>query len=86
VGDAEASRERGRVAFVPVEELDHRLRLPKSPDALVDPGSVHRVEDENPAGDLDRVRRPFEESGLGPAEAALEVVAELEGQSPRNVW
>jgi hypothetical protein len=31
------------------------------------------------------MRRPFEEAGLGPAEAALELVAELEDQSPRNV-
>ena len=34
---------------------------------------------------LERMRGPLEETGLGPAEAALELVAELEAQPPRNV-
>jgi hypothetical protein len=32
------------------------------------------------------VRRALQEPGLGPAETAFELVAELEPQSPRNVW
>jgi hypothetical protein len=32
------------------------------------------------------MRRPREEARLGPAEAAVESVGELEAQPPRNVW
>ena len=83
--NAEPSRDGRRIPLVPVEKLDDRLGLAEGADPLVDPGHVDRVEDEHRSANLERMRRPLEEAGLGPAEAALELVAELEAQPPRNV-
>jgi hypothetical protein len=83
--NTEPSRDRRRIALVAVEELDDGLGLAEGADSLLDPRHVDRVEEENPSADLERVRRPREEVGLGPAEAALELVTALEDQSPRNV-
>src|SRR5215203_5880788 len=83
--NAEPSRDRRRVALVPVEELDDGLGLAECPDPLVDPRHVDRVEDEHRPADPQRMRGSREETGLGPAEAALEPVTELEAQPPMNV-
>src|SRR5215213_390730 len=83
--NAEPSRDRRRVALVPVEELDDGLGLAECPDTLVDPRHVDRVEDEHRPADPQRMRGSREETGLGPAEAALEPVTELEAQPPMNV-
>jgi hypothetical protein len=70
---------------VAVEELDDGCGLAEDADSLVDPRHVDGVEEENPSADLQCMRRPLEEAGLGPPEAALELVAALEDQPPRNV-
>ena len=84
--NAEPSRDGPRIPLVPVEKLDDRLGLAESADPLIDPGHVDGVEDEDRSANLDRMRRPLEETGLGPAEASLELVAELGAQPPMNVW
>ena len=83
--NTEPNRDRRTIALVAVEELDDGLGLTEGADSLLDPRHVDRVEKENTSADLQCMRRPLEEAGLGPAEAALELVAALEDQSPRNV-
>src|SRR6185437_15578997 len=86
VGSAKARGEGHGVALVSIQELDDGLGLAQRANPLVDPGDVDRVEDENRAACHDRVRGALQKTGLGPAETAVELVADLEAQSPRNVW
>src|SRR5215212_12191865 len=83
--NAEPRRDRRRIPLVSVEKLDDRPGLAEEANPLVDTGHVDRVEDEDRSANLERMRCPLEETGLGPAEAALELVAEREAQPPRNV-
>jgi len=85
VRHSEPCRNGDRVALVPVEKLDDRVRFTERADPLVDPRPVHRVEDEHRAADLERVRRAGEKARLGPAEPAFELVADLEAHPPMNV-
>ena len=85
VRHSEPCRDGDRVALVPVEKLDDRLRFAERADPLVDPRRVHRVEDEHRAADLERVRRAGEKARLCPAEPAFELVAGLDAQPPMNV-
>jgi hypothetical protein len=73
------------VALVPIEELHYGLRVPERADLLVEARCVDGIEKEDPPLDLERMRRALQEAGLRPAEAALELVAELERQPPMNV-
>ena len=85
VTDAKPSRDRLAVAVMAVEELEDRLGLAKLRDALVDSRRVHGVDHEDPSVHLERVRGALHETGLDPAEGALELVAGLEAQPPMNV-
>src|SRR5262245_43653767 len=84
--DAESLGHEPAVALVAVEELDDRLGPAERANPLVDPWRVERIEHEHGSVHLERVRHPLEVAGLDPTEAAVELVAELEGQPPRNVW
>jgi hypothetical protein len=53
--DAEARRERGAVAGVPVDELQHPGRLAERADALLDPVAVDRVDEPHAAVRAQRV-------------------------------
>src|SRR5262245_20996872 len=86
IRDAEPGRDCSRVAFVAVEKLHDSRRLAEHADPLVNPAGVERIEHEHGSVHLERVGRPLEVAGLAPTEAAVELVAELEGQPPRNVW
>src|SRR5919198_6722351 len=74
--DAESLGERGRVAPVPVEELDHAGRLAERADPLLDSRRVDRVEDPDPVLRTERVRATREPLVLEPAEAPVGLVAE----------
>jgi DNA polymerase (family 10) len=77
--DAEAARDRGAVALVTVEELDHASGLPELRDSLVDPGPVEDVSQPNGVPDSNRVRGSFEAIAFRrPADAVLELVDETE--------
>jgi len=86
VGNAEPLGDEAAVALVPVEELNDGLGPPERAEPLVEPWRVERIEDEHRAIHLEGMRCPREEARLGPAEAAVERVGELEAQPPRNVW
>src|ERR687888_2106737 len=74
--DAEPLGERGRVAPVPVEELDHAGRLAERADPLLDSRGVVRVKDPDTALRAERVRTACEPLLLDPTEAPIGLVAE----------
>jgi hypothetical protein len=86
VGNAEPLRDSAAIALVTIEELDDGFGPPERAEPLVQPWHVERIEDEHRAIHLEGMRRPRKEARLGPAEAAVERVRELEAQPPRNVW
>ena len=72
--NAEPRRERGAVAVVPVEELDHARRLAEPAHALREPVDVDRVDQPDAAVGLERVRRPPVALPEQPAEAERKLV------------
>ena len=65
---AEPRGQRGAVAVVPVDQLDHAGRLAERADALLDAVAVDRIGQPDAAVDGERVRRAAHRSRLGPAE------------------
>src|SRR5204863_1656573 len=76
VRHAKALRERGAVARVPVEELDHAGRVARGTHAFLHPLLVDRIHQPDAALGDQRVRRPPQELLPDPAEAEVGLVAE----------
>lgn len=76
VADAEPSCERGAVAVVAVEQLEHAGGRAGCADSLLDVVSIDRVDHPDATVHGESVRAAFHELVGNPAEAAVELVTE----------
>jgi hypothetical protein len=78
--DAQPARELCAVAVVTVEQLQDSGRLAGGPDSFFDTVTVNRIDEPDATVDDKRVRAAFHELVHDPAEAGVELVAELDFQ------
>lgn len=76
---AETIRERGAVALVPVEELDHPRGLAEPAHPLLDAVGVQGIEEPDAAAGDECVRTALHELVADPAKPELALVAEADG-------
>jgi hypothetical protein len=72
--NAEPGSQRGGVAVVPIEQLDHAGRFSGGADLLVEALAVERIDQPDAAVGDERVRATFHELVCDPAEAGIELV------------